>query len=673
MPFIELKNITRAYQVGGDKLVVLKGINLNIEEGEFVAIMGPSGSGKSTLMQILGLLDRPTSGKYFLFGRDVSRLTDDEGAALRSKTIGFIFQMFNLLARTSAMDNVILPMIYAGSPNREARGRELLATVGLSDRMAHKPNELSGGQQQRVAVARALVNSPRVIFADEPTGNLASDQAEDILRQLKLMNRAGITVIMVTHEPDIAAHARRIIHIKDGAITSDKTSGEDSGEDASPSGGGSAVLASPKTALPAQIKLQHGGLNWVEMGEYWASALRAVTANKVRSALSMLGILIGVAAVIAMLAIGKGAQQAIEARISRLGSNLVMVWPFSQAAFHGGTGSYSRLTLQDLDDLSQVSPHVVAVDGELRGSVQAVYQDKNTSTEVQGDLPSYAGMYDDVPYYGRFFTSADNDSMARVAVLGQTVVNALFGNQNPVGKTVKLNRVAFTVIGILPPKGSSGWHDQDDVIVVPLKTAMMRLGLTAWGGGGSRGRYLSTISLECDSPNSIDGVMSRVESFLRARHHLPSYKEDDFTVRNMADIQAALTGTTKTFTLLLGIVAAISLLVGGIGIMNIMLVSVSERTREIGLRKAVGAARRAILIQFLLESAVLSTLGGVIGITLGVGFSLALSHFAGWAAIVQPQAVIMAFVFSAGVGIVFGFWPARKASLLSPIEALRYE
>ncbi|MDE1977282.1 MAG: ABC transporter permease, partial [Elusimicrobia bacterium] len=453
---------------------------------------------------------------------------------------------------------------------------------------------------------------------------------------------------------------------------SDESNDADEG---APASGGAPAALRAKTAppLPAQLKLQHGGLNAAEMGEYWASALRAVTANKVRSALSMLGILIGVAAVIAMLAIGKGAQKAIEARISRLGSNLVMVFPFSQAAFHGGTGSYSRLTLQDLDDLSRVSPHIVAVDGELRGTVQATYSDKNTSTETQGALPAYATMYDDVPYYGRFFTAAEDDSMARVAVLGQTVVNKLFGSENPVGKTVKLNRVAFKVIGILPPKGSSGWRDQDDVIVVPLKTSMMRLGFTAWFGGNSRGRYLDTISLECDSPNSIDGVMKAVETFLRARHHLPPYKGDDFTVRNMADIQAALTGTTKTFTLLLGIVAAISLLVGGIGIMNIMLVSVSERTREIGLRKAVGAARRAILIQFLLESAVLSTLGGVIGITMGVGFSLALSHFAGWAAIVQPQAVLMAFVFSAGVGVLFGFWPARKASLLSPIEALRYE
>ncbi|MHB2025985.1 MAG: ABC transporter permease [Elusimicrobiota bacterium] len=661
MVFIELEGIGRSYFVGGQDLKVLKGIDLTIEEGEYVAIMGPSGSGKSTLMQILGLLDRPTVGTYRLFGRDVSRLTDDEGAALRSKTIGFIFQMFNLLARTSALDNVILPMIYAGAQNRKARSSELLALVGLSDRALHKPNELSGGQQQRVAIARALANSPRLIFADEPTGNLASDQADEVMRQLEMMNAGGITVIVVTHEPEIAARARRVIHLKDGEIISDERNalGLVSRENTAKAFGQAAAFSPPE-------------INSAEIKEYWASALRAIASNKVRSVLSILGILIGVAAVIAMSAIGLGAQKSIENRISSLGSNLVMIWPFSQSAFHGGTGSYSRLTMDDLGALSGLSRHIVATDGNVtQGGVQSVYKDKNAATEIEGALPSYAPMHAAQPYYGRFFTDAENKSMARVAVLGQTVVNGLFGDQDPVGKTIKINRVAFKVIGILPPKGSTAFHDQDDVIIVPIKTALMRLGLTAWGG--NRGNYLSTISIECDKPEAISGVMKKITAFLRARHNLPPYKGDDFTVRNMADIQAALTGTTQTFTLLLGIVAAISLLVGGIGIMNIMLVSVSERTREIGLRKAVGAARRAILIQFLIESATLSTLGGITGIALGVSFSLALSVFAGWAAIVTPQSVVLAFVFSAGVGIVFGFWPARRASLLSPIEALRYE
>ena len=660
MPIIELKNITRSYWIDKEELKVLKGITIDIDEGEFVAIMGPSGSGKSTLMQIMGLLDRPTTGTYYLTGIDVSGLSDDEGAAMRSKTIGFIFQMFNLLSRTSALDNVMLPMIYSGAPNRESRTLELLKDVGLDDRMFHKPNELSGGQQQRVAIARALVNRPRIIFADEPTGNLASDQAEDILRMLKLLNRSGITVIMVTHEPDIAAHAKRIFHIKDGVIVSDEYTQNDDSADEGPVKIATKETRTVKTASKPLIKVSPA-----QFKEYGASALRAMASNKVRSSLSMLGILIGVAAVIAMMAIGKGAQKSIESRLASLGSNLVMMMP-QRGAFggvRGAAGSVSRLTLEDVKAIS-VIPHIVRVEGNVQGNAQVVYEDKNSNTQVVGATELYAEMHNAKPYYGRFFTSREDLTLERVALLGQTTINNLFGKENPLDKVIKINHINFKVIGVLPMKGSTGFRDQDDTIIIPLNTAMKR----AFGM-----IYLNNIYMECDDGNNIPQVMSDVRVVMRHRHHLPDYKDDDFDMRNMADIQAALAGTTQTFTLLLGIVAAISLLVGGIGIMNIMLVSVSERTREIGLRKSVGAPRRAILIQFLIESAVLSTLGGIIGIILGVSVSLFLSKFAGWAAIVTSQAVILAFVFSASVGILFGFWPARKASLLSPIEALRYE
>lgn len=651
MAIIELKQITRSYRLARAKeeLKILKGIDLTIEEGEFVAIMGPSGSGKSTLMQIMGILDRPTSGSYRLAGWDVSRLSDDEGAALRSKTIGFIFQMFNLLARTSALDNVLLPMIYSPVPDREARAKNLLLEVGLADRMDHKPNELSGGQQQRVAIARALANRPKIIFADEPTGNLASDQADDILHMLERLNQSGITVILVTHEADIAAHARRIIKIKDGRIVSDERKGA------------AGAVAPFPTATPAPAL----GIRLAQMKEYAATALRAMGTNKARSALSVLGILIGVAAVIAMLAVGKGAQKAIEARLSSLGSNLLMIRPESpnMGGVRGASGTTSRLTEEDVKMIAGI-PHVLRVEGNVQGNAQLVYGDKNTNTQIIGATPFYAPMRSSQPYYGRFFTDAENQSRARVVLLGQSTVNTLFGKQNPLDKYIKINRVNFKVIGILPMKGSSPFRDQDDVALIPLKTAMRRTLGTL---------YYNSISAECDAAENIPEVMEETRRLLRRAHRLPEYKDDDFDIRNMADLQAALSGTTQTFTLLLGIVAAISLLVGGIGIMNIMLVSVSERTREIGLRKAVGAPRRAILSQFLMESAALSTLGGVIGIALGMSVSISLSKFAGWAAIVSPSAVLLAFVFSVTVGIVFGFWPARKASLLSPIEALRYE
>ncbi len=665
MAIIRLNGVARSYQMGETELKVLKGISLEIQQGEFVAIMGPSGSGKSTLLQILGLLDRPTAGNYYLLGHDVSRLSDDEGAALRLKSIGFIFQMFNLLARTSALENVILPMIYAGATQREERAQKLLADVGMADRLRHRPNELSGGQQQRVAIARALVNYPRIIFADEPTGNLASDQAEEILGLLKSLNVGGITVIMVTHDPDIAKHAKRIIRLKDGLIVADERL--HNGSVAANSSEGAAI---PGTDLkePAQppLKLGTPRLTLAEFREFCKSALRATISNKVRSMLSILGILIGVAAVIAMLAIGSGAQKAIETQISRLGSNLIMLFPGapSLGGVRGEAGAASRLTPEDVRAITGVNSHIVNVDGNVSGSVQVVYGNKNVNTQLTGASPLYASMRNADPYVGRFFTDKENQSLGRVALLGQTVVNNLFDTADPVGADIKINHDNFKVIGVLPIKGSTGFRDQDDMVLVPLETAMKRvLGK----------QYLNTIAIECDSADAMPAVMEDIRGLMRKRHHLPAYKEDDFMLRNMADIQSALAGTTRTFTWLLGIVATISLLVGGIGIMNIMLVSVSERTREIGLQKAVGASRRAILFQFLLESVVLSMLGGLIGVLLGISISFVLSKFAGWAAIVTIPAIALAVIFSAGVGIVFGFWPARKASLLSPIEALRYE
>ncbi len=654
MVVIELENITRSYRVGGSELKVLKEISLRIEEGEFVAIMGPSGSGKSTLMQIIGLLDRPTSGSYFLLDRDVSRLPDDQLAVLRSKAVGFVFQMFNLLPRTSALGNVMLPMIYSGQRHRKERGQELLREVGLEDRMNHKPSQLSGGQQQRVAIARALVNNPRILLADEPTGNLASDQADEILHRLIYLNQQGITTIIVTHDPDIAACARRIIRLKDGMLVED-----------TPNVPNALTVSSSVTVGPA-IELGPPKFSLAELKEDVSSALRAMVANKIRSALSVLGVLIGVAAVIAMLAVGAGARESIQARLASLGSNVVMLFPGapSTRGVMGVVGDYTRLTLDDVKAVEKASPYIADIYGEVEGNVRVVYRGRNTLVELQGVPPNYESIRNATPHYGRFFTETEDMGLSRVALLGQTVVDNLFGDEDPIGETVKINRVNFEVVGILPVKGSTAFSDQDAMVVIPLHTAMKRVLSTT---------YLHEMAIQSDSPESIQVVISDVEALLRRRHRLPSYKENDFTLRNNAEVQATLSGTTQTISVLLAIVATISLLVGGIGIMNTMLVSVKERTREIGLRKAVGAARRAILAQFLLEASLLSGLGGVVGILLGTSVSLALSKLTGWATFVTPESVFLAFAFSVSVGVIFGFWPAYKASLLSPIEALRYE
>ncbi|MCR4337183.1 MAG: ABC transporter permease, partial [Candidatus Omnitrophica bacterium] len=591
---LELKNISKIYRSGSVDVKAVDGVSLKIFSGEFVAIMGASGSGKSTLMHILGLLDRPDTGTYSIAGQDVTRLSDDQLAALRNRIIGFVFQQFHLLARMTALENGELPLIYAGRRGMQEKVRHELTAVGLADRVEHRPNELSGGQQQRVAIARALVNDPFILMADEPTGNLDSKSKDEIMGILRDLNAQGKTIIMVTHESEMASYATRVIHMRDGKIISDEN--RKVPENFQPT-------ENAQSVIKEILAVAHQTYDPAKFLDSFRQAVYAMVSHKLRSFLSILGILIGVAAVIAMLALGHGAQASIETQLSSLGSNLLTIRPGRErvqgVALESGAGT--RLNFQDMEEISEL-PSVRRVSPSVTGRVQVVYANNNANTQIEGVNVDYAPMRASEPVVGRFFTDEEVRSRAKVAVLGVTVAQALFGENDPIGETIKINLINFTVIGILPPKGASSWRDQDDIILVPVTTAMYRL----------LGKdYIDSMYVEGDSPEILESLQETITQTLLKRHRLNNQPnpEDAFQIRNMADIKAALETTTKTMSMLLGSIAAISLLVGGIGIMNIMLVSVTERTKEIGLRKAIGATRRDIMMQFLVESVLMSCIG----------------------------------------------------------------
>jgi macrolide transport system ATP-binding/permease protein len=697
-PIIEVRDAVKTYRLGDTEVHALRGVSLTIRRGEFVAIMGASGSGKSTLMNILGCLDKPTSGAYLLEGIDVAQLDEPALARIRGRRIGFVFQTFNLLPRTSALENVELPLFYAAQlAGNTQRARDMLHMLGLAERERNQPNQLSGGQQQRVAIARALVNDPAIVLADEPTGNLDSETALDIMSTIRALNsERGVTIVLVTHERELAELADRIVTIRDGRIISDR------------------LTASPRDdsqarALPAvQEYHEHrfgtrldawlheaASLGWMAV----FAALRAIGRNKLRSALTMLGVFIGVAALIAMVAVGEGARAAVEAQVQSLGTDLLVVLPGATRinGVRAGHGSAESLRVRDVGAILEQDGAVADASYVNRQSTQVVNGTQNWSTSVQGVSPSYLAIRHWPVVAGRTLNTEDEHDGAAVCVLGHTVLINLFGEfADPIGATVLVKNVPMVVVGVLAIKGhSAAGQDQDDAVLIPFTTSQERiLGVATpsstqtlannvfatigpppnpFGVTPKLEGFVNTIYVQARSPALVKTALDQVTKTLEKVHRILPGKDDDFVVRDLTEIAEVAEASSQAMELLLAAIASISLVVGGIGIMNILLVSVTERTREIGIRMATGARRLHVLMQFLIEAMLLALMGGTAGIAAGVIASQLISHFAGWPILLRINVIVLAFAFSGAVGVFFGFYPARQAARLNPIDALRYE
>jgi len=685
-PVIAVRDVTKVYQLGDQEVHALRGIRLTIERGEFVAIMGASGSGKSTLMNIIGCLDQPTAGEYLLDGIDVAGLDEPALARIRSRRIGFVFQSFNLLARTSAAENVALPLFYSGQLTGSAgKVRDTLALLGLSDREHNHPNQLSGGQQQRVAIARALINSPTILLADEPTGNLDSQTAKEIMGTIRALNRErGLTVVLVTHERAMAEFADRVVTLSDGLVLSDERKTEK-------------TVAPHLSATAARDGLQTAPLSEVRSFLWMAflAAGRGLGRNKLRSALTMLGIFIGVAALIAMLAVGEGARAALQKQLESLGTNLLIVLPGTTRAngVRAGIGSATSLMVTDGAAILEEDSAVADISYVNRQSAQVVNSNLNWSTSVQGVTPSYLSIRDWPVVAGRKLDDQDEDNARTVCLLGQTVLANLFGEfEDPVGATIRVKNVDMQVVGVLGIKGhSASGQDQDDTVLIPFRTSQERvLGSAAPNSVQSQSTifftppnpfgiqpkltgFVHTMYVQARSTELVKTALQQVTQTLERRHRIKPGQPDDFAVRDLTEIAEVAEASSRVMELLLAAIASISLLVGGIGIMNILLVSVTERTREIGIRMAIGARRVHVLLQFLIEAALLSLMGGGAGVLTGAVASKVISRVAGWPTLLHPMVVLAAFLFSAAIGLFFGYYPARQASLLNPIDALRYE
>ena len=652
-PLIELHAIRKVYGgVDTPQVQVLKGISLSIHAGEFVAIVGASGSGKSTLMNILGCLDRPTSGRYLFAGQDVASLDSDELAWLRREAFGFVFQGYHLIPSASAQENVEMPAIYAGMPaaERHARAAALLSRLGLAERTGNRPHQLSGGQQQRVSIARALMNGGHIILADEPTGALDSHSGADVMTLLDELASQGHVVILITHDREVAARAKRIIEVRDGEVISDSAHGVQP------------LTDTPNTlqAIDLRQRLNQGsearGAWKGELLDAVHAAWRVMWINRFRTALTLLGIVIGVASVVVMLAVGEGSKRHVMAEMGAFGSNIIYLSGMSPRP----RAPLGIVTLNDVAALSTL-PHVKMIMPINGAEIGVRYGNVDHTMYTGGNGIDFPAIFNWPVVQGSFFTQADEDAAAAVAVIGKKVREKVLKDvPDPIGRYILLENVPFRVVGILAEKGaSSGDSDSDSRIVVPYSAASVRL------FGTHNPEYVVIAAADASKVNQTEKAIEQLMLKLHGGNR-------DFEITNNAAMIQAEAKTRNTLSLMLGSIAAISLLVGGIGVMNIMLMTVRERTREIGIRMATGARQRDILRQFLTEALMLSVVGGATGVGLAfiVGAVLSLCDVAvafSWVA------VLGAFGCALVTGVIFGFMPARKAARLDPVTALTSE
>ncbi|WP_290871272.1 MacB family efflux pump subunit [Aquabacterium sp.] len=642
---LEVQDLWREFPSGDGAVAVLKGINLRIEAGEMVAIMGASGSGKSTLMNILGCLDRATRGRYEVAGQDTSALEPDELARLRREHFGFIFQRYHLMGDLTALGNVEIPAIYAGmAPDaRHTRAQALLKRLGLGERTDHRPGQLSGGQQQRVSIARALMNGGDVILADEPTGALDSVSGAEVMRILKELHADGHTIILVTHDAQVASHAQRVIEISDGQIVADRLQGD-------------AEHVPPAPAAKDQAATSAWRAHWDRLSEAFTMALRAMAGHRLRTLLTMLGIIIGIASVVSVVALGEGSRQRILKDISAMGTNTIDIFP-GKGFGDRRAAAIRTLVPGDGDALAQL-PYVDSVSPSVSTSVTARHGSVDATAQVNGVGDQFFRVKGYTLAEGQGFDAEGVQRLNQDAVIDPNTRKAFFAEgEEAVGQVIFLGKVPVRVVGVTKPLESTFGATDTLNVWVPYTTAMKRM---------LGQNYLRNITVRISDQVPSSAAEQGITTLITQRHGTV-----DFFTRNADSIRQTIESTTQTMTLLVSSIALISLIVGGIGVMNIMLVSVTERTQEIGVRMAVGARQSDILRQFLIEAVLVCLIGGVLGVSIALLIGVAFDKVGGSFSMVYSWAsIVAAFGVSTLIGVVFGFLPARNAARLDPVDAL---